>query len=113
MEGYNQTQQNSFGQDRPVKPNNNMPLAIVSMIIGLCSPCCIGFILGIVSIVFASQVETKYLAGDYTGAESSAKNVKTLAYIALGLGILGIILSIVMMSTGMMANYQEMLEQYK
>lgn len=115
MEGYNQTQQNSFNQDRPYKPNNNMPLAIIGTILGLCSPCCIGLILGIVSIVFSSQVETKYLAGDYAGAESSAKNAKILAFIAIGLFFLNILLVIIQILTigmdGLMDRYEEILNQ--
>ena len=33
-------------------PDNQMTLAIVATVLGLCSPCCIGFILGIIAIVF-------------------------------------------------------------
>ncbi|MFR9166235.1 MAG: CD225/dispanin family protein [Dysgonomonas sp.] len=66
--------QDSFQQDQPMMPNNNMPLAIIGTIIGLCGPCCIlGLVIGIVAIVNASNVKSKYSMGDYAGAESSAK----------------------------------------
>jgi len=107
-----------FNQDQPMKPDNNMPLAIIGTIIGLCSPCCIGLIVGIVAIVFASQVNSKYIAGDYAGCESSAKNARILAFIALGLGVLGIIIAVIQISiaggiSGYMEQYQDMLDQYR
>ena len=64
-------------------PDNQMTLAIVATILGLCSPCCIGFVFGIVAIVFSSQVKSKFEKGDFACALSSAKNSKTLAYIAI------------------------------
>lgn len=112
MEGFNQE------QNQPMKPNNNMPLAIIGTIIGICSPCCIGFIVGIVAIVFATQVNSKYTAGDYTGCESAAKNTRILAYVALGLGIIGLIISAIQInSAGGIEAYiqqiQDMVEQYQ
>lgn len=110
MEGFNQNQ--------PMKPDNNMPLAIIGTIIGLCSPCCIGLIVGIVGIVFAAQVNSKYTAGDYDGAQSSAKNARILAFVALGLGVLGLIIAIVQIIAvggfaAYMEQYQNMLDQYR
>ena len=112
MEGFNQPTQN-----QPAKPNNNMPLAIVGTILGICSPLCclIGMGIGIVGIVFASQVNTKYNANDYTGAETAAKNAKIMAYIAIALGIVGLIVAIIQIITmggisGYMERYQEMLD---
>ncbi len=90
-------------------PNNNMALAIVATILGLCSPCCIGLILGIVAIVLSTQVKTKFENGDFAGALSSAKNSKILSYIAIGLLILNLIYFFLF---GGMAVYQEMLENY-
>jgi len=114
MEGF------EFNQDQqqPMKPDNNMPLAIIGTIIGLCSPCCIGLIVGIVGIVFASQVNSKYQAGDFIGAMSSAKNARILAFIALGLGVLGLIIGVIqiIMAGGFAAyleQYQNMLDSYR
>lgn len=106
MDYSNQSTQSSFEDIRP-KPQNNLVLAIVGTIIGICSPCCIGIIVGIVAIVFATQVNSKYDAGDYSGAEKSAKNSKLLSYVAIGLGILGLVYSIIMIITGGMDAYME------
>ncbi len=70
-------------------PNNNMALAIVATVIGLCPVlCCINGVLGGVAIYFASQVKKKFEAGDYEGAEAAAKNAKLLAFIAIGIFVL-------------------------
>lgn len=72
-------------ESNQVMPSNNMTLAIVGTILGMCSPCCIGFVLGIVAIVMAKQVKKKFNDGDVAGAETSSKNAKILAYVAIGL----------------------------
>jgi len=120
MSEYNQenqeTQFSSFqsanldNPGQPTKPDNNLVLSIVSAVLGLCSPCCIGLILGIIAIVFSTQVDSKYTAGDYRGSESAAKTAKILAFIALGLFALNFIYAIVMFITGGM---DAALEQYK
>jgi len=92
-----------------ILPNNNMILAIVAAVLGLCSPCCIGLILGIVAIVMASQVKNKYESGDIAGAESSAKNAKVLSYIAIALLLLNLVY---LLAFGGMAVYEQIFEQY-
>lgn len=121
MENRSFTQNSIFGynnnQELPPKPNNYLPLSIIGAVIGLCSPCCIGLVLGIIAIVYSSQVDSKYSFKDYMGAEQSSKNAKTLAIIAIILGILGLIYTIVMFFTGngmaMLDTYQEFLKEYK
>jgi cytochrome c biogenesis protein CcdA len=92
---------------RPPKPDNNLVLSIVGTVLGLCSPCCIGLILGIVAIVFSSQVDTKYNQGDYNAAIDSAKKAKTFALIAIGLFVVGIIINIIMLLLGGMDSYMD------
>ncbi|MDR2123155.1 MAG: CD225/dispanin family protein [Flavobacteriaceae bacterium] len=75
-------------------PDNNMPLAIIAVILSCCSVNCIGFVLGILAIIYASQVNSKYIVRDYAGAKSAAENAKILSFISLGLLLLGIIASI-------------------
>ncbi|SHF28246.1 CD225/dispanin family protein [Dysgonomonas macrotermitis] len=121
MENRSFTQNPNFGLNNPndgnqmPKPNNNLPLTIIGTVLGLCSPCCIGLIVGIVAIVFSTQVESKYNYGDYQGALSSAKNAKILAFVAIGLGAIGLIYSIIQFATvgsaGMLEVYQEYLRQ--
>ena len=61
-------------------PNYLVP-AIISAI------CC--FPLGIISIVFAAQVNSKAAAGDIAGAKNFSKMAKLFSFILLGLAILG------------------------
>ena len=90
--------------DNREMPKNNMALAITSTVLGMCSSYCIGFILGIVAIVMSSQVKKKFEDGDFEGAEKSAKNAKTLAYISLALFVVSIIF--------MIFNWDNMMEQF-
>ncbi len=90
--------------DNREMPKNNMALAITSTVLGMCSSYCIGFILGIVAIVMSSQVKKKFEDGDFEGAEKSAKNAKTLAYISLALFVASIIF--------MAFNWDNMMEQF-
>lgn len=96
----------------PPPPNNNMVLAIVATVLSPCSFCCIGLVLGIVAIVFANQVNTKYSLGDYIGAEQTAKNVKILSLIAIGLAVITIIYSIVQVILVGPEAYMETYQQY-
>ena len=65
----------------PDKVPNYLIPAILSAV------CC--FPLGIISIVFAAQVNGKVASGDVQGALDSSKKAKMFSYIFLGLGILG------------------------
>lgn len=62
------------------KPSNYLAPAIVST---LC--CCLPF--GIVSIVFASQVDSKWNAGDVAGARDAAAKAKLWFWLAFGIGL--------------------------
>ena len=47
--------------------------------------CCLPF--GIVSIVFAAQVNGKVAAGDYAGAIQTSNKAKTWAWVSFGVGL--------------------------
>jgi hypothetical protein len=47
--------------------------------------CCWPF--GIVSIVFAAQVDSKWNAGDFYGSMRASKNARTWAWVAFGCGL--------------------------
>lgn len=64
-----------------VKPQNFMTSAILATLF-----CCIPF--GIVSIVYASQVDSKFSAGDYDGAQEASSKAKNWYHAALISGIL-------------------------
>ena len=55
--------------------------------------CCLP--LGVVSIIFATQVNTKVAAGDIAGAMESSRKAKMFMFIAIGLGVLSIVCAVV------------------
>jgi hypothetical protein len=65
-------------------PAEKIPNYLVPAI--LSAVCC--FPLGIISIIFAAQVNSKVAQGDIPGAMDASKKAKLLSYIFLGLGIL-------------------------
>ncbi|HEU4933673.1 MAG TPA: CD225/dispanin family protein [Pyrinomonadaceae bacterium] len=76
-------------------PNYLVP-AIISLF------CCLP--LGVVGVIFAAQVNGKVAAGDTAGALDAAKKAKMFSFIAIGLGLLGIVgyvLFVVIMGVGM------------
>jgi hypothetical protein len=68
-------------EDKPKPPPNYLALSIISTLF-----CC--QIFGIISIIYAAQVNSKYMAGDYAGAESASRNAKTWGFISVGIGVL-------------------------
>ena len=62
---------------------NYLVLAIITLF------CCLP--LGIVAIIFAAKVNGQVQAGDTAGALESSRKAKMFSYIAIGLGLLGII----------------------
>src|SRR5690242_19939065 len=68
-------------------PNYLVP-AIISIF------CC--WPLAIPAIIFATQVNGKVAAGDIAGAQDSSKKAKMFSFIAIGLGLLGILIYIIM-----------------
>ena len=71
----------------PTHINNNLVWAILATIC-----CCIPT--GIVSIVYAAQVNGKLSAGDFVEAQRYANNARTWAIISLVLGLLSIVVSV-------------------
>lgn len=61
-------------------PQNYMWLGVLSTLF-----CC--FALGIPSIVFAAQVNSKWRAGDIAGAQVSAKRARTYGLVSVGVGV--------------------------
>lgn len=61
---------------RPQRPNSYLALAIISTII-----CCLPA--GVVSIVYATQVNSAYEDGNYAKAQSASKNAKTWGIVSI------------------------------
>lgn len=55
--------------------------------------CCLPF--GIVSIVYAAQVDGKLARGDVEGTRQASQNAKTWAWVAFGVGIIPVLASLV------------------
>ncbi len=72
-------------QQPQTPPPNYLVWAILTTIL-----CCLPF--GVVSIVFASQVNSKWAVGDFDGAKISSKNAKTWVWVAFAVGAAGIII---------------------
>lgn|ERR671914_565243 len=72
-------------------PNYLVP-AIISIF------CC--WPLAIPAIIFATQVNGKVAAGDIAGAQEASKKAKMFSFIAIGLGLLGILIYIIMLVLG-------------
>lgn len=65
----------------PPRPNNWLVPAILITLF-----CC--NYLGVVGVIYAARVDTKYNLGDYAGAENDAKQAKLWTLIPLGVGLL-------------------------
>ena len=86
--GYSQ-----FNNGQPEKRISGTPYIIFSILVTLC--CCLP--LGIVSIVYASKINSLQNAGDYEGAKAAAKKAKIFMIVgAVG----GLIASVGLFATG-------------
>ncbi len=82
-------QQNPSLQQPPLTPPKNW--LVESILVTIL--CCLPF--GIAGIVFASQVNTKYAAGDYNGALQASKDAGKWTKIGFWVGVGWIILSVI------------------
>lgn len=64
---------------------------VQAILITLC--CCLP--LGIVAIIFSTQVNSKFAAGDIAGAMEASRQAKMWCWIAFGLGLAGILIWLV------------------
>src|SRR5205809_7459271 len=72
-------------------PNYMVP-AIISIF------CC--WPLAIPAIIFAVQVNNKVQAGDIAGAQDASKKAKMFSFIAIGLGLLAVVVYVLLMLLG-------------
>ncbi|NQU85073.1 MAG: CD225/dispanin family protein [Mariniphaga sp.] len=85
--------------DKPQDPPPNyLVWAILTTIF-----CCLPF--GIVSIVFAAQVNSKWQAEDYDGAMNSSKNAKIWAWVSFAVAIGGFIIWSLLAVLGVVAGF--------
>ena len=74
---------------------NNMSLAIVALVLGLCCSGLIGLATGIVAVVFASQVKNKAALGDVAGATESARKARLWSFITFGIAAVAIVIAVI------------------
>ncbi len=72
----------AYGQPAASPPPNHLVWAILSTLL-----CCLP--LGVVSIVFAAQVNSKWASGDYEGARQASASAKKWAIWSAILGVVG------------------------
>ncbi len=88
-------------------PPNYLVWAILTTIF-----CCLPF--GIISIVFAAQVNSKWIAGDYDGAWNSSRNAKTWAWVAFAAwAIIAVFYAIAVFAFGISAFWENGFEYWQ
>lgn len=80
------------GSVPPTRPKNYLVESILVTIF-----CCLPF--GIPGIVFASQVNSKYDARDYAGAEKASKQAKTWTIVSFVVGIASVLIWVIIALT--------------
>lgn len=80
----------------PAGGSGTVPNYLVPAIISIF--CC--WPLAIPAIILATQVNGKVAAGDIAGAQDASKKAKMFSFIAIGLGLLGILIYVIMLVLG-------------
>jgi Interferon-induced transmembrane protein len=83
-------------ENKPPRPSSYLALAIVSTIL-----CCLP--LGIVSIIYATKVNSAYEDGNYDQALSASKNAKTWGLVSVGIAFLGWIIYLLIFGAAFLA----------
>jgi len=84
----------------PLKPNSWLWQSIVATVL-----CCIPF--GIVAIVYAAKVDSNYFNGMYEAAARAARNAKMWTLVAVGVGLLYLIIWTILFATGLLPDAME------
>jgi len=77
---------------------NYLVFAIVSTVL-----CCLPA--GIPAIIYAAQVNGKLQAGDVAGAKAASDNARMWCWISFGVGLGGIVLSLILTMVGLIGNF--------
>jgi hypothetical protein len=85
--GYGTPGYGGYGTPGPPPPNYLVQAILATLF------CCLP--LGIVAIVFAAQVSSKWAGGDYAGAQNASNQAKTFCWISFGLGLVGAVIWII------------------
>lgn len=92
-------------QDSIINPHQNQILPknwlVESILVTIF--CC--QILGIIGIIYATSVESKFYRGDIVGAENASRTAKTLVIVSIAFGIITIITVGIIAALGMFVGY--------
>jgi hypothetical protein len=88
--GYGQPTTGGYGQPAGPPPPNHLVWAILTTVL-----CCLP--LGVASIVFAAQVNSKWAAGDVAGARESSEKAKKFAIWSAIAGVVVAVIYIVLL----------------
>lgn len=94
------TQANSFVN----KPDNYLVWSILSTVL-----CCMPF--GIAAIVYSTKVDSLWNSGDTLGAQEASKKAKMWMLIAVGCGVLSLIILIILSVLGVIASVAEIADE--
>jgi len=73
-------------------PNNNLVFAIIASVLSVMF-CCLPH--GLISLIFALQVNSKAAAGDYQGAVNAAKQAKTWAIVSIVVSLVWLVVALI------------------
>jgi hypothetical protein len=91
---------------------NYLAWSIIATVLATCLCCPLGLV-GIVAIVFASQVNSKLNQGDVDGARRASANAKIWCWVATALAIIGLLINIAVFATGGAEQYLQLMQQYQ
>lgn len=94
---------NQYAGYSPVYDNEPIPSSYLGWSIAATLLCCLPT--GIVAIIYASQVSSKWAAGDRMGARRSASLAKTWFWVSFGVGLLCNILYLALYFFGVIAAF--------
>jgi hypothetical protein len=80
------------------KPSSHLAWGISSAVAGVLFCLILGLPTAIASIVYANQVNTKWTAGDYQGAQAASAKARTWAIVSTILDAAGLIISIILIA---------------
>ena len=90
----------AYGAGPVASVPNNMGLAITALVLGLCCSGIFGLVTGILSVVFASQVNGKAAVGDVAGATESARKARLFAIITFVIALVAVVIGGILVATG-------------
>lgn len=85
------------GGAAPASVPNNMVIAIIATVVSFLF-CCLPH--GIISLIYALQVNKKAAAGDMSGAEAAAKAARTWGMISIIVAVIWFVIAIILRLLG-------------